>query len=287
MLYGQQNNGKFYYLFQVNSHHTDRCGHVRPSTLLRYVHEAGNLQFEATHPTMDELRFEQNRVFLLSKTTMKILRPLKAYEKVQVATWAPPSAGATFFRCGQIFDGRGELAVESLSVLALLDVTTGRFVRNRDVTFGFPSCEAWPDLPRPGHLRLPEGSSETFIGSHTVRHSETDINGHMNNTVYPDLLADHIPGIETRQVTEFTVDYLQEAKFGESFRIYAANENREPADAPEPREQITYLRTVKEDGRIGAMARFVTKPVAVDRSLTGIGDLVGTKTSLNGKADRS
>ena len=57
---------KFSANFQVNSHDTDKNGNLYPSTALRYLHEAANLQFNASHPTLDELRYEEKKAFLLA-----------------------------------------------------------------------------------------------------------------------------------------------------------------------------------------------------------------------------
>ena len=56
----------------------------------------------------------------------------------------------------------------------------------------------------------------------TVRFSQLDRNGHMNNTRYLDWLADLLPSDfhASHKVQEFTLCYLNEAKEGEEISLH-------------------------------------------------------------------
>ena len=55
----------------------------------------------------------------------------------------------------------------------------------------------------------------------TVRYSDLDVNGHMNNCRYMDWVSDTLPGSfhGSHRVSEFTVNYLSEAREGEELRL--------------------------------------------------------------------
>ena len=240
-------NYKFSISCKVNSHDTDSAGNVRPSVMMRYIHEAANLQFESGHPTLDELRYNQHMVFILSKVSMHIYRPLHSYENIDIVTWANDSSAASFYRSGQIFVG-GELSAELISVWALVDTESRRLYRSKEVSIGIATSPEMPDITQPAHIKMPEDAEFRFAGEREVYNSDTDINGHMNNTNYPDMLCNFIPGIRESMVRSFRINYLHEAKFGERFRVYIA-------DSPEGH----YMRTVKSDGTTGAEALIVTE----------------------------
>ena len=68
------------------------------------------------------------------------------------------------------------------------------------------------------------------LGTHRAVYSRCDRNGHMNNTVYADLICDALP-LEvwrTHTVTDVILYYHKEVPMGESTRLYraAVGENR-------------------------------------------------------------
>ena len=237
---------KFKVHFTVNSHDTDRCGNLRPSVALRYFHEAANLQFEASHPTLDELRYEEHKAFLLSRASLTMLRPLRAFEEIDAVTWSGGGKAASFYRCGEIFAG-GEVVAKLVSVWALMDLQAGRLCRVKDTSLGIADLEEYP-LEIPASFRIPEEAHLAEVGERTVRNSDIDINMHMNNTNYPDMFCDYIPGIENKKVLSFAITYHKEAKLGEKLTVYHG-----------VLDGVEYLRTVRSDGCVNAEARFVTE----------------------------
>ena len=237
---------KFSANFQVNSHDTDKNGNLYPSTALRYLHEAANLQFNASHPTLDELRYEEKKAFLLSRATMVLDRPLRAFENLTAETWAGGGKGATFYRCGEIKVG-DEVVGKLVSLWALLDLETKRLCRVRDTVLGVESLEEYP-LEIPGHIRFPKDLVWTVAGKRRIYNSDIDLNGHMNNTNYPDMLCDFIPNIENLFVKSFSIGYLHEAKLGEELTVYYAVSGN-----------THYLKTERSDGTINAEGVFETE----------------------------
>lgn len=240
---------KFKVHVKVNSHDTDRSGNLRPSVALRYFHEAANLQFEASHPTLDELRYNEHKAFLLSRASLSMLRPLRAFEEIEVRTWSGGGKAASFYRCGEILAG-GEVVARLVSVWALMDLLTGRLCRVKDVALGIADLEEYP-LEIPSAFRIPEAASMALVGERVVRNSDIDLNMHMNNTNYPDMLCDYIPGIENKKVLSFAITYQKEAKLGEHLTVYHG-----VCDGKE------YLRTVRSDGFVNAEAYFVTEALS-------------------------
>ena len=59
-------------------------------------------------------------------------------------------------------------------------------------------------------------------GEHFVGYSDTDLNRHMNNTRYIDMLCDFVPNIEERRVAALQIHYRNEAPMHETIRVTRA-----------------------------------------------------------------
>lgn len=237
---------KFEVVFTVNSHDTDKNGNLYPSTALRYLHEAANLQLDSTHPTMDELRYGQKKAFILSRASMTLSRPLHKNERVLASTWAGGGKAATFYRCGELI-ADGEVVGKLVSLWALVDLDTRKLCRVRDTELGVDTLEEYP-LDIPAHVRFPEGLVFEEVGKRRVYNSDIDLNGHMNNTNYPDMFCDFIENIENLTVTSFVIGYVHEARLHETLTVYHASVG-----------DTHYLYTERADGSRNAEAVIVTE----------------------------
>ena len=91
---------------------------------------------------------------------------------------------------------------------------------------GFPTT-GWVDkLERELPIKLTKVKREDCeeLGTHRAVYSRCDRNGHMNNTVYADLICDALP-LEvwrTHTVTDVILYYHKEVPMGESTRLYRA-----------------------------------------------------------------
>ena len=237
----------FSYTTTINSHDTDINGLVRPSCVLKYMQEAANYQTMLSKPSTDELR-EQGRFFVTSKLSMTIHQPLYAREQIKVSTWGCESKGAVFNR-GHKIERDGELCAQMASAWALLDSETGSIVRVSEVNFDF-GCEppAQPTLPL--KVKIPHEIPLYLLGERTVRYPDVDINSHMNNTVYADMLFGFLQDCTEKQVSALSINYLHEAPLGQTFKVYGNSF----AD-------LSYFRTILSDGKIGVEAEFRYSPL--------------------------
>ena len=80
-------------------------------------------------------------------------------------------------------------------------------------------------------------------------YSDVDMNMHMNNTRYLDMLWNYIPEITGRKVTSMSIRYMAEAPINEDIEIYMA-----PGDAA----GRWYFKT-EVDGKTNIEAIFTTE----------------------------
>jgi len=232
--------------YRINSHGCDLNGTVKPSVILRYMHETANLQMQHCGPSNDELR-KQGKAFILSKINMSIYEQLHAFDSIKVETWAAESRGVSFYRCSRVFRG-DELVAEMVGVFALVDIENKTFCRVNDVKFGFDTEDMMLELDMPSRIRIPDGLDLTLRGEHTVTYSQTDVNMHLNNTNYLDMFCDYLPNIKNKRVITVSINYSAEAPLGETLKVYCGED-----------DGTYYFRTVREDGKTNAEAIIIAE----------------------------
>lgn len=233
--------------YRVLSHDTGHNGEVHPSAVFRYFQETADSQMRAEGPTYREL-YEQGLAFVLSRMHVRLHSTLRAYDNITVQTWAyDPPRGAAFERYYQMYRG-DELVAEAGSVWALLNVKTGELCRVGSVDVHYGSDEP---LDIGTRFRLPSLEWQT-ADTHTVRYADVDINNHMNNTRYLDMLCDRIPAIDALHITDMQIAYLAEAPLGETLAVnYAATE--------EDGRTVYWFETERADGKCNVRARIETE----------------------------
>ncbi len=104
------------------------------------------------------------------------------------------------------------------------------------------------DLPR--RLSYPDGASLALIGTHTATYADTDENGHINNTVYADILSGFVPEVasKTARIVSFYINYANECPIGDELRIYRTGEEGE-----------WYFRTQKSDAKTNVEVKILTE----------------------------
>lgn len=238
---------KFSVDYTVDTHNTDISGVVRPSCMLRYIQQATSLQMRENPPSNDDLRRE-GKAFLLSRMRMSLYRPVREFEKITAQTWVPESRGYAFNRCGRILRGNTVVA-ESVMIWALVDIKTRKLLRVADNPLPFEPEEPL-SLDVADRIKIPDWLNLSLVGERTVAYSDTDINGHMNNTNYPDVFCDYIPDMKGKRVLSMVVSYINEAVLGETFKVYYGEGNG-----------TLYFKTILPGGKIGAEAEFTVDDI--------------------------
>ncbi len=220
--------------YRINTHDCDPDGVVRASLVLRYMQETANLQMQNLGPSNEELR-RNGMAFLLSRINMSLYHPLFAHDLITVTSWAVESRGVSFNRCYQI-RREGEVIAEAASVWGLIGIEDRRLIRVEDVKLGFGTDEAL-ELDAPKRVHIPRELNLSLVGERPIVYSDLDVNRHMNNTNYPDMLCDFIPDMEGKRVIRLGITFAAEAKKGEVLKVYMTESDGQ-----------YYFRTLRSDG---------------------------------------
>lgn len=198
---------------------------LRLSNQLKLQQEVGERHLSGVGLDFQAL-YERGMVFVLTKTNSVIHRAPQLGEDVRLRTWHRSNKGVQFFRCYQFLDAEGTPLIESVTAFALVDAKEHRLLRPS--VFEQLGIGQQPDrfngCPDPGKLRLPDALVPQ--GQRQIRWSDTDVNGHLNNTNYADILCDFLPGgMRGRRITGFSITYIKEVREGETLEIAAAEED--------------------------------------------------------------
>ncbi|MBO5270316.1 MAG: hypothetical protein J6B77_05995 [Clostridia bacterium] len=235
--------------YTVRWHDTGADQAVTPSRLLEFMQETASLHCRFLGHDLDEMRDKEGRGFVVTRLSMESLSPLHAQDEISVETWVPESCGLFFGRCYEV-KRDGAVVARGTTTSALLDLSTRRFLRVSDYDFGFiPEAAVTLSEDLPLRLRLAPSLPLVPVCTREIVCSDLDYNLHMNNTHYPDMLADALPDRTARCVTSVVISYLAEARFGDVLSIACANDSE--------KDDTFYLRATRPDGTVVTEARIV------------------------------
>lgn len=238
-------NGVYLDSYKILAHDVDAKYDLKPSAFFRYLQETANHQMRDCKPTYEEL-FAEHKAFILSRMCLNVYETPTQYDEITVRTWPCVDKGVLFNRCYQMVkDGR--VIAESLSLWALVDTEKETFIPY--------SAELFKNFVHSDKLegfnlrfRMPKEGFEKK-GSRKILYNDTDINGHMNNTVYPDILSGYCDVITEKKVSSVSIAYLSEAKLGDEMDIYVAS-------TEENGKSVCYVRSMIGD-KVNVEAKFI------------------------------
>ena len=210
----------------IDSRDVDGNGYCKASALLGHIQEAATQAAEHGGFGRAMTTDGYHAFWMLTRVWYQLRRPLRWEEPLTIRTWHRGDKGATMYRDYDLFV-RGEQVGECVSawVLASLDsrqlIRLGT-VRELDGTSGGALCKA----KKLSKLRLPQDMAQA--DRRKLRYSDTDLNGHVNNTRYADFACDALemeklgPG---RFLAEMQIGYLAECRPGEELRLFTGGEN--------------------------------------------------------------
>ena len=231
--------------YTVRYHDTDANELVSPSYIFKYLQETATNQMKGEGPSYREL-LNQGKAFILSGIRVEMYETLVPDDNIRVYTWGSPARGYAFPRSYCIMRG-DELICEANSTWALVDIRDKKLIRASDVELNYSLDEPLA-LDNPVRFRIPTELPMSLVGEYTIRYSDTDVNGHMNNTNYPDMLVSAMPSPENKIIKSIAISYQNEARTGDYLKLYMGRTDGK-----------YYMRSVHEDGRINVEAEIIAQ----------------------------
>lgn len=189
---------------------------LRPSVLFQLLQEAA-----IAHTTMlgagREKTLDRGFLWVVTMQRAEIARWPVYDETITLTTWPGKNMHVLFPRYYTVTDGDGAVLIRASALWVLMDQSSRGLVFPEEHGVEIPGLVTGEEcaLPRPPKA-LPTDTERSF----TVPYSYVDLNGHMNNTRYLDLVQDTLPAPwYDRPPTEILVEHASEARLGQTIRL--------------------------------------------------------------------
>ena len=194
---------------------------LKPSALLRYVEQV-SADHARTFGMTDQFFKDHGVAFLVGKQALKFDRVPQRAEKLTLLTRAEASRRGSVKRITTVTDAEGKQVAMVDCRWIVVSLAENRILREPGWTVdGFWNETVEGELPLQLH-KCREGL--TSAGEWTVRYSQCDLNGHLNNAFYLDLVCDALPLEVVRKgpVTFASINYHREVPMGETVEVFYA-----------------------------------------------------------------
>ena len=169
---------------------------------------------------------KEGLIWVISRVHVEIKRMPKYCEEVTFITYPGKTLKMLYPRYIRVLDKDGNVIINMSSIWAILDEKTRKPLMNCEIMDKAYSYHMEDELPLPIKITAPELSlSET----RKIHYSDVDLNKHLNNTRYIELLQDirTTDFYEKHSIKSMTINYLREIKEGEIIDIYSNNDSPE------------------------------------------------------------
>lgn len=167
----------------------------------------------------DRSALEDRKLFwAVIRHRVQITRLPKSGESIRVCTWPMPTTRTAYPRATVAYDADGNELFRGISLWILMDMTTRAMVLPGKSGVEVAGSLQGNELTLPGSLlpqKLPNREDRT------VRFTDLDLNGHMNNCRYMEWVDDLLPAEfhRTHSPKQLLVCYLSEAREAEKMEV--------------------------------------------------------------------
>ena len=208
---------------RVDSRDVDLFNQCRPSALLGYLQEAATQAALALDVSGPQIRAKYNCLWMVTRTWLELDAPLRWNDPLTVKTWHRGASGASSYRDFDLFR-EGRPIGQGTSQWVMVDADSRRLFRMKELT-EFQGTDGG-ELNKSVKLRrppLPDAFDRRV--RRDLRYSDTDINGHVNNTHYADFACDslHLERLgQGKFVRSIQIGYVGECQAGETIWVDTA-----------------------------------------------------------------
>ncbi len=205
--------------YTIRSTDVDIFGNLRPSALLAVFQDLATEHSKNQGMDQDILTERYNAAWLLVRMWYRLERPLRMGEEITFRTWHRGAGGLIVYRDFEMASG-GQSVGEAVSAWVVADRENRKMMRPSLV-----DCIASAPVPetvKDRQLKLIKSPKEKqFVHLREIRYSDLDLNGHMNNTRYADVIMDAltVSEMQGRYVSELQLNYSLECGPGECISI--------------------------------------------------------------------
>lgn len=162
---------------------------------------------------------ENGYAILVSRVSFKIIKMPMANNIITIKTWEEAPSGLQLSRRYEITNPEGQQLVTASSLWILVNPETRRIIKPNQFTLLELPLESTDFSGIPcGKITLPENLQ--LLDQRTIRYTDLDANGHMNNSRYGAYIMDCLPSeFQSKTMTNFRINYSHEATMGDELQL--------------------------------------------------------------------
>ncbi len=209
---------------KVEGYHVQPDGKIKTSALLRLFQKSAALDLSNAGISDIEMH-ESNIAFVLSRMTVQMYKDIFFDDVITIKTYPRDLRGAAFIRDYIVYRGN-DVCCYCSSTWALIDTVSRRLLRPDALDrFGglVTSDENMCSLPNMRRKIDTTSPFRTYV--HSVPYSQLDINNHLNNTYYADMIFDGLePNMHKSDANMYIeINYRAEAVLGNKLVLSYSN----------------------------------------------------------------
>lgn len=208
----------FYKDIEIRFADCDRKKKARIQTILRIMADLAGVAYAARGYSHEWL-WQHHSVFLITRAAIRIRRMPNADETVTAETWEVGIKGAQYYRDFVFYDRKGNKIIDGQTAWVVVDPVSRVIQRPSAFPGKFdPIPDKTADTLPPSRLKIKGDYQEQ--GTRQIVYSDIDGNQHTYNAVYAGISCDFLPReILDRELTDFRINFKQEATLGETLSI--------------------------------------------------------------------
>lgn len=203
--------------FHIGPDGVDRYGRLKPSRLLLMAQQVSGEHSDALGLTYEELA-RRGLFWAVVRNRLQVTRLPQVGETVRMETWPLPTTRTAYPRSTVAYDAEGNELFRTMSLWILMGF------ENRDMVLPAKSGVTVEGTLRGLELAAPRSLAVRPMENQlrrTVRFTDLDRNGHMNNARYLEWVDDLLPSSfhQTHPIADVTLCYVNEAQEGQTLTV--------------------------------------------------------------------
>ena len=203
--------------YTIEDNEVDCHGNLKPSMILFYAQDIAGRHCEELQLDYDTMAAK--RLFwAVIRHRIQVTRMPQRGETVTVQTWPMPTTRVAYPRATVAYDSQGKELFRVISLWVIMDLDTRAMILPGKSGVDVEGLICGGELAAPGSLmpKVLENKEKR-----TVRFSDLDRNGHMNNCRYLEWITDLLPSQfhQQHRLTDLTVCYVSEAREGQELEL--------------------------------------------------------------------
>jgi len=218
---------------------------VSAAEFFRFFQDAAVAHTTACGYSLEKLS-ELNRAWILLSVHLKLEKPLRLGEEIQIKTWTYDFSRVSGPRAFVVENSKtGIVFANAVAMWAFVDAETGRpkeIPADMLCQFGNGKSAELPYI-----RRAPKFDTETHVGDFRVLKRDLDSNGHMNNVRYIEYAMEALP--KNAEISEIEVFYKHSTFYDDKISLYSKQDD----------DNSILIEFKTKDGETCTYIRFILK----------------------------